>query len=66
MHLPWDTTPEAVYLSERILVLGRSPGNVLHDVTVPFGRNRTADLRGEPEFARLCGQVSRWLRGASG
>jgi NitT/TauT family transport system ATP-binding protein len=57
---------EAVYLSERILVLGRSPGNVLHDVTVPFGRNRTADLRGEPEFARLCGQVSRWLRGASG
>ncbi|MCU0871195.1 MAG: ABC transporter ATP-binding protein [Pirellulaceae bacterium] len=56
---------EAVYLSERILVLGRSPGRVVHEVPVPFGRNRTADLRGEPEFARLCGQVSRWLREAS-
>ena len=56
---------EAVYLSERILVLGRSPGRVVHDVAVPFGRNRAADLRSEPEFARLCGQVSRWLREAS-
>ena len=56
---------EAVYLSERILVMGRSPGRVVHDVAVPFGRSRTADLRGEPEFARLCGQVSRWLREAS-
>lgn len=56
---------EAVYLSERVLVLGRSPGRVIQDVAVPFGRNRTADLRGEPEYARLCGQVSRWLREAS-
>lgn len=56
---------EAVYLSERILVMGRSPGRVMHDVAVPFGKSRTADLRGEPEFARLCGQVSRWLREAS-
>ena len=56
---------EAVYLSQRILVMGRSPGRVLQDVPVPFGRSRSADLRGEPEFARLCGQVSRWLREAS-
>ena len=45
--------------------MGRSPGRVMHDVAVPFGKNRTPDLRGEPEFARLCGQVSRWLREAS-
>lgn len=55
---------EAVYLSQRIFVMGRSPGRVLQEVTVPFGPDRAADLRGEPEFARLCGQVSRFLREA--
>jgi NitT/TauT family transport system ATP-binding protein len=56
---------EAVYLSQRILVMGRGPGQVLQDIRVPFGRNRSADLRAAPEFARLCGQVSRVLREAA-
>lgn len=54
---------EAVYLSERILVMGRSPQDAWQDVAVPFGRNRSPELRSEPEFARLCGRVSRVLRG---
>jgi NitT/TauT family transport system ATP-binding protein len=56
---------EAVYLSQRVLVMGRGPGRVLQDIQVPFGRSRSAELRGEPQFARLCGQVSRFLREAS-
>lgn len=54
---------EAVYLSERVLVMGPRPGDAWQSVAVPFGRNRVPDLRGEPEFARLCGHVSRLLRG---
>ncbi len=56
---------EAVYLSQRILVMSPSPGTVVAEVEIPFGPNRSPDLRAEPQFARLCGQVSQLLRKAS-
>lgn len=53
---------EAVFLSQRILVLSNRPGRILADIPVPFEYPRTVDLRSEPEFARLLGAVSRELR----
>ncbi|MCL4202560.1 MAG: ABC transporter ATP-binding protein [Pirellulaceae bacterium] len=56
---------EAVYLSQRVLIMSPSPGTVVAEVEIPFGPNRSPDLRAEPQFARLCGQVSQLLRKAS-
>lgn len=55
---------EAVFLSTRVLVMSARPGRVVGDFKVPFGYPRSPDLRFEPEFAELTGQVSHALRGA--
>jgi NitT/TauT family transport system ATP-binding protein len=55
---------EAVFLSERILVMSARPGRIVADVRVPFAMPRTAELRSQAEFARLTGQVTAELRGA--
>ena len=44
---------EALYLSDRILVLGQRPSRILEDITVPFPRPREHLLRATPEFAQL-------------
>lgn len=53
---------EAAFLSTRIFVLSPRPGRLEHDIHVPFGRERPAELRAEPEFARFVGELSRMLR----
>ncbi len=55
---------EAVFLSTRVLVMSARPGRIVGDFPVPFAYPRSPDLRFEPEFAALCGQVSAELRGA--
>jgi NitT/TauT family transport system ATP-binding protein len=55
---------EAVFLSERILVMSPRPGRIVADLSVPFAMPRTAALRSQAEFARLTGDVSRTLREA--
>lgn len=50
---------EAVYLSDRILVMGR--GYIAAEVQVPFPRPRDPELRYTAEFAELAGTVSRHL-----
>jgi NitT/TauT family transport system ATP-binding protein len=55
---------EAVYLSERILVLSPRPGRVVADVRVPLDMPRARDLRSQPEFARVTGEVATCLRRA--
>jgi NitT/TauT family transport system ATP-binding protein len=56
---------EAVFLSERILVLSPRPGRIVADVPVPLATPRTHELRSRPEFARLTGEVAALLRRAS-
>jgi NitT/TauT family transport system ATP-binding protein len=56
---------EAVYLADRVLVMSARPGRVVADVSVPFGASRPADLRADPAFARLTGDVARALRDAA-
>ena len=53
---------EAVFLSQRILVMSSCPGTIIGQVAIPFDYPRSAELRSEPEFARICGSVSRTLR----
>jgi NitT/TauT family transport system ATP-binding protein len=53
---------EAVYLSQRILVITPSPGRIAASVTVPFDYPRKPELRATGEFARCTGEISDRLR----
>ena len=55
---------EAVFLSNRVVVMSGRPGRVKAEVAVPFDYPRVPELRYSPEFAALCGDVSRHLRDA--
>lgn len=55
---------EAVFLSTRVMVMSARPGRIVASFDVPFAYPRSHDLRFEPEFAELSGQVSHALRGA--
>jgi NitT/TauT family transport system ATP-binding protein len=55
---------EAVYLSTRVLVMSARPGRIVGDFEVPFEYPRSPELRFEPAFAELSGEVSHALRGA--
>lgn len=53
---------EAVYLSTRVLVMSPRPGRITHRFEIPFGSNRTHDLRFEPAFGEFCREISHALR----
>jgi NitT/TauT family transport system ATP-binding protein len=55
---------EAVFLSQRVLVMGPRPGRVVREVAVPFAMPRDPALRTTPEFARVAGEVAAALRAA--
>jgi NitT/TauT family transport system ATP-binding protein len=55
---------EAVFLSTRVLVMSARPGRIIGDFAVPFEYPRPPELRFEPAFAELCGEISAELRGA--
>lgn len=57
---------EAVFLSQRVLVMSRRPGRFIADIAVPFEYPRLTELRSEASFAKLVGEVSRQLRQAAG
>jgi NitT/TauT family transport system ATP-binding protein len=53
---------EAVFLSSRVAVMSARPGRIVECIDVPFPYPRPAELRFDPEFARIAGTVSRALR----
>jgi NitT/TauT family transport system ATP-binding protein len=55
---------EAVFLSTRVLVMSARPGSVVASYDIPFDYPRQPELRFEPEFARISGEISASLRGA--
>jgi NitT/TauT family transport system ATP-binding protein len=55
---------EAVFLSQRVLVMSPRPGRIAADVEVPFELPRPNELRAQADFARLCGEVMARLREA--
>jgi NitT/TauT family transport system ATP-binding protein len=54
--------PEAVLLSEKILVLSARPGRVIETIDVPFERPRTESIRGLPRFAEITQHIRHHLR----
>lgn len=54
---------EAVFLSERVLVFSGRPGRVVREIGVPLPHPRRPEMRGDPAFARLVGEVGTALRG---
>ena len=55
---------EAVFMSTRVLVMSARPGRIVAEFEVPFDYPRSPDLRFDPEFAKLSGEVSHALRGS--
>ena len=57
---------EAVFLSDRILVMAARPGRIVADVSVPFGYPRGPALRTERAFHELVDHVAGLLRAGEG
>jgi NitT/TauT family transport system ATP-binding protein len=53
---------EAVFLSDRILVLAPHPGRLAHDLPIHLSAPRRAETRASAEFDRTIAEVSRTLR----
>jgi len=53
---------EAVFLSNRIVVLAPNPGHIHAEIAVPFAYPRTAETRRSEEFFHLVQEISRLLR----
>lgn len=52
---------EAVYLSDRVLVMSPRPGRVVADVEVDLPRPRGEQTRESAEYAHLAGQLRHWI-----
>ena len=55
---------EAVFMSTRVVVMSARPGRLVAEYIVPFEYPRPPELRFDPAFAELCGEISHALRGA--
>jgi NitT/TauT family transport system ATP-binding protein len=53
---------EAVYVSDRVLVMTNRPGRVKHEVRVNLPRPRSYDMVASPEFGALYGEVLESIR----
>jgi NitT/TauT family transport system ATP-binding protein len=53
---------EATFLSSRVLVMSPRPGHIVAEVEVPFAYPRPPELRFDPAFANVAGQISARLR----
>jgi len=48
---------EAVFLSDRVLVMAPRPSTIIADVRTPFGRPRDASVQERREFTELCAML---------
>ena len=55
--------PEAVYLSERVVVRSPRPGRITHLIDVDLGDHRDVETREEPAFFKKITEVREALRG---
>jgi NitT/TauT family transport system ATP-binding protein len=57
---------EAAFLATRVLVMSDRPGRILTDLAVPFAYPRLPELRYDPAFAQVTGQIGAALRSGPG
>ena len=58
---------EAVFLADRVIVLGGAPGSVIAELRVPFGRPRDIyELKAQPEYGRLVLEAASLIRSSVG
>ncbi len=55
--------PEAVYLSDRVIVMSPRPGRITHVIDVDLGDHRDADTREDAAFFKKVTEVREALRG---
>lgn len=48
---------EAVFLSQRVVVMGPRPGRIIDEIAIPIADSRSLAVLGDPEFARLSAVV---------
>jgi NitT/TauT family transport system ATP-binding protein len=53
---------EAVYLSQRVIIMSPRPGSIAHEIQIPFEYPRTPALRYSAEFATCCGEIAALMR----
>jgi NitT/TauT family transport system ATP-binding protein len=53
---------EALYLADRVVMLGSSPGRIIQEIAVPFGRPRSRRLFKSREFCLLCERIDEHFR----
>ncbi|WP_127533067.1 ABC transporter ATP-binding protein [Paenibacillus kobensis] len=53
---------EAIFLSQRIIVMGANPGRILQEFQIDLPAQRTAEVREMPEFLRLKRELAQLLR----
>jgi NitT/TauT family transport system ATP-binding protein len=56
------SVPEAVFLSDRIVVLAPNPGRIYAEFRVELPSPRTSAIRGSPEFDAIASRVAHTLR----
>jgi NitT/TauT family transport system ATP-binding protein len=53
---------EAAFLASRVLVMSPRPGRIVGEIHVPFDYPRAPELRFDPDFAVVAGEISARLR----
>ncbi|HTD78792.1 MAG TPA: ABC transporter ATP-binding protein [Chloroflexota bacterium] len=53
---------EAAFMASRVLVMSPRPGRIVAEIAIPFGYPRPPELRFDPQFAAVAGQISASLR----
>jgi len=48
---------EAVFLSDRVLVMSNRPGRIVEDIRIPFARPRGLEIGETVEFNAICGRL---------
>jgi NitT/TauT family transport system ATP-binding protein len=52
---------EALFLSDRVLVMTERPGRILKSLKVPLPRPRTLEMLAQPDLVDLASQLREWL-----
>jgi NitT/TauT family transport system ATP-binding protein len=55
---------EAVFLADKVLVMGRNPGRVLRSIEVPFARPRSLAIKHEPGFHAITDEIWGLIEGS--